>query len=200
MARPIENPRKPAHPVDPLFTDRWSPRSFTAEDIPVETLMTMLEAARWSPSSYNSQPWRFLWARRGTPQFQTFLDLLVPGNRTWCENASALVFIASSKTMSVPGKDEPVPSRTHSFDAGAAWMALSLQAHQLGWHSHGMIGLDYDAAVKALRVPEGFHLEMGLAIGKRDEPEKLPEALKKREAPNDRKPLSEIAFEGGFPA
>ena len=101
--------------------------------------------------------------------------------------------------MSVPGKDEPVPSRTHSFDAGAAWMALSLQANRMGLHTHGMIGLDYEAAAKALRIPEGFHLEMAFAIGRRDEPAKLSESLQKREAPNDRKPLAESVFEGAFP-
>lgn len=199
MAQPISNARTPAHPVDPIFTERWSPRAFTGEELSVEALMTMLEAARWSPSSYNSQPWRFLWARRGTPYFDTFLNLLVAGNQSWCKDASALVFVASSTTMSVPGKNEPQPSRTHSFDAGAAWMALSMQALKMGWHTHGMIGLDYDAAAQTLKVPDGFHLEMGIAIGRRDEPAKLPESLRKREAPNDRKPLSETAFEGGFP-
>jgi nitroreductase len=159
----------------------------------------MLEAARWAPSSYNSQPWRLLWARRGTAHFETFLNMLVPGNQAWCKDASALVFVASSKTMTVPGKDEPQPSRTHSFDAGAAWMALALQAHRMGWHAHGMVGLDYDAAAKALKLPEGFHLEMALAIGRRDEPTKLSESLRQREAPNDRRPLAETAFEGRFP-
>jgi nitroreductase len=198
MALPISNTRKPDHPVDPMFTDRWSPRAFTGEEIGVADLMSILEAARWSPSSYNSQPWRFAWARKGTPAFGPFLDLLVPGNRSWCEDASALVFIASSQTMTVPGKDEPQPSRTHSFDAGAAWMALSLQAHRMGWHTHGMIGLDYDAAAKALRLPEGFDLEMGFAVGRRDDPAKLPDGLRKREAPNDRRSLAQTAFEGAF--
>lgn len=199
MTQPIANSRKADHPVDPAFTERWSPRSFTAEEISVAELMTILEAARWSPSSYNSQPWRFIWARRDTPHFETFLNILVPGNQAWCRDASALVFVASSKTMSIPGKEEPVPSRTHSFDTGAAWMALSLQAHKLGWHTHGMIGLDYEAAAKALKLPDGLHLDMAFALGRRDEPGKLSESLQKREAPNDRKPLAETAFEGAFP-
>lgn len=199
MAEPITNARKAAHPVDPIFTERWSPRSFTAEDIPVDTLMTILEAGRWSPSSYNSQPWRFVWARRGTPHFDTFLKLLVPGNQAWAKDASAIVFVASAKTMSVPGKEEPVPSRTHSFDAGAAWMAVSLQAHTLGWHAHGMIGVDYEAAATAIGLPESYHLEMVFTIGRRDDPEKLPEGYRAREAPNDRRPLAEVAFEGAFP-
>ncbi|TDR89669.1 nitroreductase family protein [Enterovirga rhinocerotis] len=199
MAQPIVNTRKPAHPIEPIFTERWSPRSFTGEEIPAETLLTMLEAGRWSPSSYNSQPWRFVYARRGTAAFDTFLDLLVRGNQAWCKDASALVFIASSKTMSVPGKDEPVPSRTHSFDAGAAWMAVAIQAHAMGWHAHGMIGLDYDKAAETLGIPDGYALDIAFAIGRRDEPGKLPEGFKAREAPNDRKPLAETAFEGRFP-
>lgn len=200
MAQPIANSRKAAHPIEPIFTERWSPRSFTGEDIPVETLMTILEAGRWAPSSYNSQPWRFVWARRGTPPFEIFLKLLLPGNQAWCKDASALVFVASSKTMRVAGKDEPVPSRTHSFDAGAAWMALSMQAHKMGWHTHGMVGVDFEAAAEVLRLPENFHLEMAFAIGRRDDPAKLSESLRARETPNDRRPLTETAFEGAFPA
>ena len=198
MSQPIANARTAAYPIDPIFTERWSPRSFTGEDISVADLMTVLEAARWSPSSYNSQPWRFVFARRDTPEFETFLNLLVPGNRAWCKDASALVFIASSTTMRIPGKDEPVPSRTHSFDTGASWMALSLQANRMGLHTHGMIGLDYEGAARTLKLPEGFHLEIAFAIGKRAEAGKLSESLRKRETPSDRRPLGEVVFEGAF--
>ena len=200
MTPDIPNTRRPTYPVDPMFTDRWSPRAFNGDDIPVETLMTIFEAARWSPSSYNSQPWRFIWARRGTPHFDAFLKLLTGANPDWCKQASALVFVASSETMMVPGKDEPVPSRTHSFDAGAGWMALALQAHQLGWYTHGMVGVNFAEAAGVLKVPTGFNIEMALAIGKRGDPATLPDMLKAREAPNDRKPLSETVFEGAFPA
>lgn len=199
MATPIENTRKPAHPIDPMFVERWSPRAFTGEDLPVETLMTILEAARWSPSSYNSQPSRFIWARKGTPHFETFLGFLTGANPDWCADASALVYIVSCDTMMVPGKTEPVPSRTHSFDAGSAWMSLALQAHILGWYTHGMVGLNYEEAARALKVPPGFTLEAGIAIGKRGDPAKLSDMMKSREAPNDRKPLAESVFEGAFP-
>ena len=195
----VVNARKPDHPVDSMFIERWSPRAFTGEDIPVEMLMTLFEAARWAPSSYNSQPWRFVWARRGTPAFEPFLGLLTGANPDWCREASALVFVASSETMSVPGKPDPVPSRTHSFDAGSAWMSLALQAHLLGWHAHGMVGLDFAEAAAKLHVPLGFKVEAAIAIGKRDDPGRLPEALRAREAPNDRKPLAETVFEGRFP-
>lgn len=200
MTQPVSSSRKAAHPIEPLFTERWSPRSLTGEEIPVATLQTILEAGRWAPSAYNSQPWRFVWARRGTQHFETFLNLLVPGNQSWAKEASALVFVASSKTMSIPGKDDPVPARSHSMDTGAAWMSVALQAHKLGWATHGMIGLDYEAAAKALKLPEGFQLEIVFAIGRRDDPAKLPDGLRAREMPNDRRPLAETAFEGAFPA
>ncbi|MBV9077290.1 MAG: nitroreductase family protein [Methylobacteriaceae bacterium] len=192
-------PRKPDHPIDDLFLTRWSPRAFTGEQIPVETLMSLFEAARWSPSSYNSQPWRFVWARRGTPIFETFLGLLTGSNPEWCRDAAALVLVASSKTMSVPGKDEPVPSRTHSYDTGAAWMAIALQAHLLGWATHGMIGFDYDRAAAVIGLPAGFHLDAALAIGKQGDPAKLSDGLRSRESPNARKPMAESVFEGRFP-
>ncbi len=116
------NTRKPDHPASQIFLDRWSPRAFTGETIPDETLATFFEAARWAPSSYNSQPWRFLYAKKDGPDFQKFFGLLVEGNQAWCKDASVLLILCSKKTMKVPGKDEEVPSRTHSFDAGSAWM------------------------------------------------------------------------------
>ena len=190
--------RQADHPVEPMFLGRWSPRAFTGEEIPVETLMTLFEAARWAPSSYNSQPWRFVWARRGTAHFDTLLGLLTGPNPDWSRDASALVVIVSSETM-MAGKPEPVPSRTHSFDAGSAWMSLALQAHLLGWHTHGMAGLNLAEAADKLRVPLGFTVEAAIAIGKLGDPAKLPEALRARELPSGRKPLAETVFEGAFP-
>lgn len=200
MTPDIPNTRKPAYPVDPMFTERWSPRAFSGESIPVETLMTIFEAARWAPSSYNSQPWRFIWARRDTPHFETFLGLLSGANPSWCKDAAALVFVASCETMRVPGKDEPVPSRTHSFDAGSGWMSVALQAHNLGWYTHGMVGLNFAEVAGKLNVPLGFAVEAAFAIGKRGDPAGLVDYLQKIEMPNDRRPLSETAFEGAFPA
>ena len=200
MPEPIPNTRKSDYPIDTMFLERWSPRAFSGEEIPVETLMTIFEAARWSPSSYNSQPWRFIWARRGTPTFQTFLGLLTGANPDWCDRASALVFIVSCETMMVPGKPDPVPSLTHSFDAGAGWMSLALQAHQLGWYTHGMVGLNFAEAAGVLKVPTGFRVETAIAIGKLGDPATLAEGMRAREMPNDRRPLSGTAFEGAFPA
>ncbi len=89
---PDINSRKANYPIHDMFLERWSPRAMTGEPIQKEDLFTMLEAARWAASSYNSQPWRFLYALRNTPSWERFLDLLVPFNQSWAKGASALVF------------------------------------------------------------------------------------------------------------
>ncbi len=194
------NARTADHPIDPLFLERWSPRAFADELISEADLMTILEAGRWAASSYNSQPWRFLYARRGTAHWQKFLDLLVPFNQSWAKDASALVILASNSLMLTPGADKPVPSHSHSHDAGAAAANLALQATRMGWYAHGMVGFDMQRAFADLNVPQGYRVEAAYAIGRRGDKSRLPEGLQAREAPSPRKPLSELAFEGGFPA
>lgn len=190
--------RHPGHPVHPQFTDRWSPRAFTPEEIPVDTLLTLLEAGRWSPSASNVQPWRFAWGRRGTPAFAAILGGLVPFNQGWAQHAAALVAVASVSTMVPAGKTEPVPNRWHAFDAGAAWMAVALQAHALGWSTHGMGGIDAAALKAALGAPADHDIHMAFAIGRRGDPAQLPEGLLAREKPSDRLPLAAISAEGRF--
>src|SRR5512138_1411530 len=94
--------RAPEHAVDPLFVQRWSPRAFTGEELPEATLMSFLEAARWAPSAMNAQPWRFVYARRGTPSFERLLSALAPSNQAWAARASALIAVASATTMTLP--------------------------------------------------------------------------------------------------
>ena len=195
----VENTRVAAHPIDRLFLERWSPRAYSGEEMPEEDLLTMLEAARWAPSSYNSQPWRFLWARRGTAHWDKFLGLLNDGNRSWCKDAAALLVLVSNTLMSVPGKDAPVPSHSHSHDAGCGWGYFALQATMMGYQAHGMVGFDMERAFAELNVPTGHRVEQMIAVGRRGDPAKLPDALRAREKPNDRKPLAETAMEGGFP-
>jgi nitroreductase len=194
------NARTADHPIDKLFLERWSPRAFTGEAISEAALATLFEAARWAPSSYNSQPWRFLYARRDTPQWEVFLGLLNDFNRSWAKQAAALVVIVSRSTMRPPGADKDIPSHSHSFDTGAAWANLALQATLSGWQAHGMVGFDINRAFATLNVPEGYRVEAAVAIGRRGDPSLLPEALAAREKPSGREPLAEIALEGGFPA
>src|SRR5439155_7882744 len=134
---------------------------------------------------------------RGPPEPDRPLSLLIPFNASWVGKAGVLMFILS-KVVRGEG-DKAAPSHSHSFDAGAAWALFALQATALGYHAHGMTGVDFDRARIALDVPEGFRIEAAAAIGRRDAPERLPEGLRERERPSDRKPVNEIAFAGGFP-
>jgi nitroreductase len=146
------NGRKADYPIDSLFLDRWSPRAFTGEPISQDELFTMLEAARWAPSSGNVQPWRFIYGLRDTPAFDKLLGLLAPGNQAWAKNTSALLFFVSQKTR-VSSDGKVTPLRTHSFDTGTASGFFALEARHKGWYAHGMAGYDGERAVKELISP-----------------------------------------------
>ena len=192
------NPRRADHDIDPVFLDRWSPRAFTDETISESALLGLFEAARWAPSAYNAQPWRFLYARRGTEHWDRFLGLLLPFNQSWANQAAALVVLVSDPSFVPPGAEKPVTLRSHSLDAGAAWAYLALQATRAGWAVHGMAGFDVERATTELHVPAGHRVEIAIAIGRRGERSSLPEALQARELPSGRKPVAAFAFEGGF--
>lgn len=184
------------YPIEPGFLERWSPRAFDGSTLSIEDLMPLFEAARWAPSSYNVQPWRFLYALRDTPDWQRFLDLLIPFNQDWAKTASALVIVVSDTQMGEG--DQAKPSHSHSFDAGAAWAHLALQAHAQGLYTHGMTGVDFDKARSVLQVPERFRVEAAIAIGRIGDPAGLPEALRARETPSGRRPVNESVAAGNF--
>ncbi|MFO1150575.1 MAG: nitroreductase family protein [Alsobacter sp.] len=191
--------RLPDHPVDPIFLKRWSPRGFTDEEIPEAVLNQLFEAARWAPSASNLQPWRFIYARRGGPGWDAILSTLVPFNQGWAHRAAALVVVVSKRTTETTGGGEPKPSHSHSFDAGAAWGYLALQAAHLGWVAHGMTGFDTAKAQELLGVPADYRVEAAIAIGRHGNVERLPDTLQARETPSTRRPVASFAFEGRFP-
>lgn len=184
--------RKATYPISEIFLNRWSSRAMTGEPITETQLMTLFEAARWAPSSYNNQPWRFLYVQRDTHYWELYLSLLVDANRQWAKNAGALVVLISRNTFEFNGK----PSRTHSFDAGSAWENLALQGSIMNLVIHGMEGFDYDRAKKELQIPDYYTVEMMIVIGKPADKSVLPVELQEREVMSDRKPLSEIVIEG----
>lgn len=195
------SPRQADHPIDPLFLERWSPRAFDGSDLPDQDLAAVFEAARWAPSAFNSQPWRFLYAKRGDENWARFLSLLIPWNQSWAVSASVLVYILSD---SLPFTDKktgaPATSHTHSFDAGAAWASLALQATRMGYHAHGMSGIQHDLVRVELAIPDRYRLEAACVIGRIGDPATLDDKLRAREFPSGRKPQSELVFAGNFPA
>jgi nitroreductase len=193
------NGRKADHDIDPIFLQRWSPRAFTGEPMPQDALQSLFEAARWAPSAINIQPWRFVYARRGTPEWEPLFGALMEMNQAWVINASVLAYAISDRFRRKPDAD-PAPNRSHSFDTGAAWACLALQASHLGWAAHGMGGFHVEKAHEALGAPESdYRIEAAIAIGRPTDASVLPEAYRARETPSGRNPISDFAFQGRLP-
>jgi nitroreductase len=192
MAEP-EDHRKADYPIEPIFLRRWSPRAMSGEPISDAEVMSLFEAARWAPSTYNEQEWRFLYARRETPQWPLFFDLLAEGNQAWCRNAALLSVIVAHKVFQRNGQPNPV----HIFDAGLAFENLALQG-AMGLVVHGMQGFDFEKARTALDVPQDFSVAAMFAVGRHGDPEQLPADYRKIEMPSGRKQLRQIICEGKF--
>ena len=186
--------RESAYPIEEFFLLRVSWRAFSEEAVAEEELMSLFEAARWAPSSYNNQPWRYLYARRGESAWETMYKTLVDWNKTWCARADTLVVVLSRNNFEHDNK----PSPTAQFDTGASWMCLAIEAHARGLVAHGMQGFDYEAIRKAFSIPDTFTVEAMIAIGKHGDPKKLPPEMLEKEVPSERKPLNQIVSRGLF--
>ena len=180
--------------VDQRFLDRWSPRAMTGQSLQESELLTLVEAARWAPSCFNAQPWRFAYVANGSSGWQELLATLVPGNQAWAARAGALIAVISRREFEHNGASAP----THAFDAGAAWMSLALQASAMGLVAHGMRGFELDAARNCLQVPDLYELQAIIAVGHPGRVEDLADAYQDRELPSGRKALAEIAYAGSF--
>lgn len=194
---PLPDPlmyREADHPIESIFLKRWSPRAMSGEAVTENEWNRLLEAARWAPSTYNEQEWRFLYARRDTEHWQTFFDLLMEANQTWCKNAGILCLVTSHKVFERNGKPNPV----HTFDSGAAFENLCLQGTAIGLVVHGMAGFDRDKARADLNIPDDYDVEAMIAIGRPGDIDVLPKELQERETPTGRKPIGEISCEGPF--
>ena len=189
-----EDIRTADYPIELLFLRRWSPRAMSGERLTKEEMLTLFEAARWAPSTYNEQEWRFLYAVRDTPNWPILFDLLVEGNRAWCQRAALLCVIIAHKVFSRNGKPNPV----HVFDSGLAFENLALQGAAMGLVVHGMQGFDFEKARIALDVPDDYAVCAMFAAGRPGDPNQLPPELREREVPSQRKPVSEIICEGRF--
>jgi nitroreductase len=189
----VKKIRKTGYKIDPLFINRWSPRAMSGKGLTDDELFSLFEAARWAPSSFNNQPWRFIFARKKSDK-ERFFNLLSEGNKPWNEKAAVLVVIVSKKTFDHNNN----PSRTHSFDTGAAWENMALEGARRGLVVHGMQGFDYDKAKEVLKVPDDYDIEAMASIGKRGRKDDLPEKYREMEKPSGRKAIKDIVMEGEF--
>lgn len=187
--------RQPEYPVGELFLNRWSPRAMTGETVNHADLMSLFEAARWAPSAYNNQPWRFLYAHRDSVHWPLFFDLLGEFNQTWCKNAGALVLLSAKTTFDHNGE----AARLYAFDAGAAWENFALEATHRGLVTHAMQGFNHIGAKAAMNLPDNFDPLIMIAVGHRAAADSLPDSLRERENPTPRKQLSELVFAGPYP-
>lgn len=178
--------------VDAQFTRRWSPRAMQSTAIPAQDLAAIFEAARWAPSCFNDQPWHFYTSTEAT--FENYLELLAPANQAWAKNAAVLGFVVSRQHFRRNGK-----LNAHAdFDSGAAWMALALQAHHLGYHAHGMAGVNFDGAYDYLDLDrEKFRVICAFALGRRGDPSVLTPEQQANEQPSGRVPLEEVWMTAG---
>lgn len=179
--------RDPTDGVAELLCQRWSPRSFEKKTIADADLLKIMDAARWSPSCFNEQPWFFLTSTENS--FDKFLGLLLDMNQAWAKNASLLGFILCNNQFARNGN----ANNLAQFDSGAAWMAMTLQARMLGLYTHGMAGIKKDEVYDAFEIDRDKQTVIaGFALGVRAPVEALPEALQEREIPSQRKPLTDI--------
>ena len=181
------------HPIKPFFLQRWSPRAMAGQPVSESDLFRLFEAARWAPSSGNSQPWRIIYARAGTEAFERLFGLLADGNKPWCVRAGALLVLLSKRTLANGNA-----AVTHSYDTGAAWMSLALQGQAQGLVVHGMAGFDYARARSELGVPDDYAVEAMAAVGHPGRLEDLDERYRAREMPSDRHPVTALVAEGTF--
>ncbi len=181
-----------SYPIHCLIRRRWSPRSFADKAVEREKLVQVLEAARWSPSWRNDQPWRFIVAMKEDPEtYQQLFNCLRPGNQRWARLAPVLVLVVAKKAYDHSEQPNPITL----YDAGQAVAQLTIEALSHGLYVHQMGGIYHERIRETYRLPAGYQSVVALAIGYLGQATKLPPDLRRREeAPRTRLPLTEITF------
>lgn len=189
----MEKPADVQYPIHELLRNRWSSRAFSSRPVEPEALLSLFEAARWSPSSSNLQPWAFVVVTRAdADRHRAFVDLLTGRNPEWAGNAPVLV-LAAAKRERQPGK----LNFWALYDLGQAVAHLTVQAAALGLSVRQMGGFDREKAREVFGVPAGYDPAVVIALGYRGEPDALPEDMRAGElGARSRKPLSEFVFAG----
>jgi nitroreductase len=182
------------HPIHELIVERWSPYAFSDRGVSDSDLRSLFEAARWAPSSYNEQPWRYIVATKEDPaEFERLLSCLVEGNQAWAKAAPVLALGCTNLHFAL--NNQPNAAAVH--DLGLASAMLTIEATSRGLFVHQMIGILPDKAREVYEIPDSIQPLTGLAIGYAADPATAPEKFGKRDlTPRKRKPLSEIVYGG----
>jgi nitroreductase len=183
----------PNHDVLDVFRKRWSPRAFADRRVEPEKIRRMLEAARWTMSSYNEQPWRYVVASRHEDPgaYDRLLQCLIEGNRAWAQHAPVLMMSFYKETFSSNGR----PNRCAPHDVGAASAALTVQATAMDLYVHQMAGIQADVVRETYNVPDDFEPMAGLAVGYLGDPAILSDGKREaEESPRSRRSLDEFVF------
>lgn len=182
--------------LTPVLRDRWSPRVLDdTHELADEELLLLLEAARWAPSTGNSQPWSYLVGRRGDDTFARIVPTLTKGNSRWVPRASAIL-VSLRQVAPAPG-EEPGTYAYAAHDTGQAAAHLTVQAESMGLVVHQFAGFDHDAVAAEFGVPEHIRVTAGIAVGREGDPATTDVHEKDRSA-RSRRPLSDLAYAGAW--
>jgi len=188
-----KNARQATASIEPMFTDRWSSKSFSNDPLSDDQIASLFEAAHWAPSANNRQPWVFVYATDG-PDRERFDSVLNENNARWAPKA-AMIVLVFARIVDAEGNK----IRTAQFDTGAAWMSFALQANRMGLNTRAMGGIDLDAAYDIAGVSrDEFETIVALAVGTRGTDDDLHPRMVKQNLANDRKDVGEIAFKGSY--
>lgn len=192
----MHKPAQTRAPIHPLIAARWSPRSFDGnKPVSRESRIAMAEAARWSPSCFGAEPWRFVFCDKydNPESWRKLLSCLAEGNQKWAQNAPLLALICAASLFAHNGK----PNRHGQYDAGAAALAMTLEAEHRGLRCHQMGGFDSQSARTAFGVPDEFECMAVVAVGEQADAGRLESDLREREeSPRTRGEAGEMFFDG----
>ncbi|NEO55187.1 MAG: nitroreductase family protein [Okeania sp. SIO3B5] len=192
----MEKPADNQYPINELLKQRWSSLAFADKMVSSEVLLSLLEAARWSPSCFNEQPWSFIVATKENPtEYDRLLSCIVEGNQPWAGLAPVLMLSVAQLSFDKNNK----PNRHAFHDVGLAVASLTFQATEMGLRVHQMGGFHLDKARELYKISAEYEPVAAIAIGYPGEPDILPESLRERElSPRSRKPMSSFVFTGEF--
>lgn len=187
----MEKPTHNNYSIHKNIEQRWSPRAFSKKKVEKEKLNSILEAARWAPSAFNEQPWRFIVGQRGKSTYDSILKTLVDWNQLWAGKAPVLILNIAKKTFT----HNNTPNVTFKYDLGQAVGLMILEVVNQGLVSHQMSGFDSVLAANLLKIPDDYQVVSVTAIGYQGNIDDLPEDMAKMESsPRERKDIGSLVF------